>query len=153
MSSGERTRGITLGELMLIVAVLIIVGALAVPHLSVASGDPTERELLGNLLMLRSQLELYRVQHENRYPQFNVDNPVEPVSVELFVTRLSSRTNSRHQLGGLCGPYMEDLPVNPYNGMSTLRFGTTPGKNMAGWVYNPKEKWLSADDSVEHAQW
>jgi prepilin-type N-terminal cleavage/methylation domain-containing protein len=58
-------RGFTLIELLIVVIIIAILAAIAIPQFSNSSGDAQEAALDANLATMRSAIELYRVQHGN----------------------------------------------------------------------------------------
>jgi len=60
--------GFTLVELLIVVIIIAILAAIIVPQFSSSTTDAQEAALDANLAGLRSAVELYRVQHSNKYP-------------------------------------------------------------------------------------
>ena len=49
-------------------------------------------------------------------------------------------------------PYVERIPVNPCNGLNTVRFDGEPaGTNEAGWRFDSESGLFQADDCPKHA--
>ena len=61
-------KGFTLIELLIVVIIIAILAAIAIPQFSNTSGDAQEAALQANLCTMRSAIELYRVQHRNVLP-------------------------------------------------------------------------------------
>jgi general secretion pathway protein G len=61
-------KGFTLIELLIVVIIIAILAAIAIPQFANTSGDAQESALSANLSTMRSAIELYRVQHRNVYP-------------------------------------------------------------------------------------
>lgn len=61
-------KGFTLIELLIVVIIIAILAAIAIPQFSNTSGDAQESALQANLGTMRSAIELYRVQHRNALP-------------------------------------------------------------------------------------
>ncbi|UVW28727.1 prepilin-type N-terminal cleavage/methylation domain-containing protein [Massilia sp. H6] len=69
-------KGFTLIELLIVVIIIAILAAIAIPQFSNTSGDAQEAALDANLNTVRSAIELYRVQHRNSYPTVTSAAPV-----------------------------------------------------------------------------
>jgi general secretion pathway protein G len=136
-------RGFTMLEILIIVVILGILGWVVIPRLTEARTDDRESILIGGLQTLRSQLEVYRTQHLNEYPSGKALQPADPKD---FVLRLTSKTNADHTANGVFGPYMLKMPVNPFNGMNNVRYGTNFGAGLAAWCFDPVTGRISADD-------
>ena len=122
---------------MISIAVVLSVAAMSVvPKFTEATQESRTCDLIDGLHQMRSQLDLYRVQHENCLP---VD------SFESFKTALTKKV-------GQYGPYVEKIPVNPFNNLNTVRFDGEPaGADTAGWRINTKTGLFQADDTAAHA--
>lgn len=68
-------RGFTLIELLIVVIIIAILAAIAIPQFANTSGDAQESALSANLSTMRSAVELYRVQHRNVYPSVATSVP------------------------------------------------------------------------------
>lgn len=93
-------------------------------------GDPQAEVLQQNLDVLRTQIELYRYEHEGRWPAKGTTDPA------AFESALLEPETDRDR-----GPYIVGvLPANPYNGSRTVR--VVDSKQMptpddsTGWLYN-----------------
>lgn len=124
-------------EVLSIAVVLSVAAMSVVPKFTEATQESRTCELIDGLHQMRSQLDFYRVQHENRLP------PVD--SFESFKTALTKRV-------GQYGPYVNEIPVNPFNNLNTVRFDGEPaGVDKAGWRMDTKNGLFHADDSAAHA--
>ena len=120
------------------IAVVLSVAALSiVPKFTEATQESRTCDLIDGLHQMRSQLDLYCVQHENCLPPVN--------SFESFKTALTTKV-------GQYGPYVDEIPVNPFNNLNSVRFDGEPaGVDKAGWRMDTKNGLFHADDSVAHA--
>lgn len=124
-------------EVVIVAIVLGLVGMRVYPKFIEASGESMTGELIDGLQTVRAQLSLYRVQHEDRYPPTH--------SFEGFKSAMTIRV-------GQCGPYVRKIPVNPYNGLDTIRFDGEPaGANQAGWRFDTKTGSFQADNNAAYA--
>ena len=60
--------GFTLVEILIVVIILGILAAIVIPQFTNASQDARESSVVSQLQTLRSQVELYKLQHHERYP-------------------------------------------------------------------------------------
>jgi len=108
--------GFTLVEILIVVIILGILAAIVIPQFSSASETAKESNLKSDLLTLRNQLELYRVQHGDLYP-WQLEDVGE--DSEAVAEQMTSRTN---EYGTTTedftdkdfrfGPYLDKIPVN-----------------------------------------
>ena len=124
-------------EVIIIAVVLSVAAMSVVPKFTEATQESRTCDLIDGLHQMRSQLDLYCVQHENCLPPVN--------SFESFKTALTTKV-------GQYGPYVDGIPVNPFNNLNSVRFDGEPaGVDKAGWRMDTKNGLFHADDSVAHA--
>ena len=124
-------------EVLSIVVVLSVAAMSVVPKFTEATQESRTCDLIDGLHQMRSQLDLYLVQHENCLPPVN--------SFESFKTALTTKV-------GQYGSYVDEIPVNPFNNLNSVRFDGEPaGVDKAGWRMDTKTGLFHADDSTAHA--
>jgi len=124
-------------EMVTAAIVLGLVGMTAVPKFIEANEESRTGELIDGLQTVRAQLALYHVQHEDLYPP--------TYSFEDFKSAMTTRV-------GQFGPYVRKIPVNPCNGLDTVRFDGEPaGANLAGWRFDTKTGLFQADNNAVYA--
>jgi general secretion pathway protein G len=143
-------RGFTLVEILIVVVILGILAAIVVPQFTQASTEAKRNSLSSNLQSLRSQIELYKVQHNDNDP--NLDDFAAQM---MYTTDISGNVNgtSKARTGDYqYGPYLERVPPNPFSDTSTAQdivdWGTAAGTG--GWEYNQTTGEIRANDSAEH---
>ena len=149
-----KSTAFTLVEILIVVIILGILAAIVIPQFTEASNDARESALQSDLQTCRSQLELYKVQHLENYPQAIVGNDSTKV-----IAQLTSRTNAAGVVGTDAanfpfGPYLQQFPGNSFvsdnTKAATLSFGTAdpaPGDGTTGWYINTSTGKFSANDS------
>ncbi len=124
-------------ELVTVVIALGVVSMQVVPKFTQASEDSETRDLIEGLQKMRTQATLYHAQHENSWPPS-----------DSFETFEAAMTGSE----GRSEPYVSEIPVNPCNGLNTVRFDSEPaGTNKAGWRFDTKTGSFQADNSDRYA--
>ncbi|MDO8303048.1 MAG: hypothetical protein Q7T18_07395 [Sedimentisphaerales bacterium] len=133
METGHK--GFKLFELVLIAAVFGSVGVTVIPQFTQAGSEDNIIQMMGALHHVRSQIDLYRAQHKGMLPT-------------AFETAMTQKDAAGF------GPYMQSLPVNPFNRLNTVRVNGDPGSGagMHGWHYNSATGDFYADDSKCHSQ-
>ena len=113
--------GFTLVEILIVVIILGILAAIVIPQFTNASQDARESALLSQLQTLRSQIELYKLQHMDKLPNLVGASPA-------CWTQLTTKTDSSGAASAApkaFGPYMQSAPSNPINGLSNVVDGNT----------------------------
>src|SRR6185436_9812254 len=113
----NRKSGFTLVEILIVVIILGILAAIVIPQFTNASQDARKSSLVSQLQTVRSQLELYKLQHRDKYP----------TSTGLAAgtwdwTLMTTKTDDTGAAGGTLGPYLQ---AAPRNSISTLADPTT----------------------------
>ncbi len=124
-------------EVIIITVVLGVFGIRVVPQVTEASPESRICDLIDRLEQMRAQLDLYRAQHGGCFPDDG--------SFEVFESSMTMRV-------GRYGPYVNRIPVNPFNNLNTVRFDGEPaGAEIAGWRFDTQDGLFQADDSPAHA--
>ena len=153
-------RGFTLIELLIVVIILAILAAIAIPQFSASTSDAQLSALDSNLATVRNALEQYKVQHANVYPGAvsaalvtankcpNGDAPTSPAAGAVAtVAQLTGFTSASGQVcptGDTAtfkyGPYIRQMPTEPFSNNSDVTISTAspiPGTATGlGWAYN-----------------
>jgi len=121
-------KGFTLVEILIVVIILGILAAIVIPQFTSASEDARKSSLASQLQTLRSQVELYKLQHRDSYP--TTDGSADPTKWDW--TRLTAKTDDTGAASSAAtavGPYLQQIPVNSLTNSSTVAAaaGTTVG--------------------------
>ena len=107
---------------------------------------------------MRSQIELYKIQHEDRYPGDDNDDGVEDIA-DAFEADLTTITNASGTTlaadGALVfGPYLQRFPTNPFapaaaNTVETGAADPLPaaGTDTSGWYFSYALGQIMANDT------
>ncbi len=127
-----RNKGFTLVEILIVVIILGILAAIVIPQFTEASNEGRQSRVLSDLQTLRSQIELYKIQHKDALPP--------SASSAEFWTALTTRTDADGNAGGDFGPYVQQPPVNPFaagGSVVGIDAANAPDPAAAGWWFNP----------------
>jgi len=136
-------RGFTLVEILIVVIILGILAAIVIPQFTNASQDARKNSLTSQLQTIRSQVELFKMQHLDKNP--NGLNTAGTIPSATAWAEMLVKTNNDQTTTGApqFGPYLQGAPVNPLNGSSIVKvvsadvtLGQASGCTTEGWIYN-----------------
>ncbi len=134
-STARSNRAFSLVELVVVVVILGIVSAIAIPRLSRGSEGASESALIGDLAVMRRPIDMYTAEHVG-------DFPTSPAAFEDQMTifsNLAGATNVTKGGGFIYGPYLRGLPPLPVGvrkGETAVKPPPADGAAGFGWVYD-----------------
>ena len=144
--------GFTLVEILIVVVILGILAAIVIPQFTEASTEAKLSSLVTDLQTLRSQIELYKIQHNDETPSF-----------ANFVAQMTGYTDVDGVVQaaagpGVYGPYIQKVPVNQFNNMFDPATGNIHGlldksgivgDDGGSWEYTEATGTIYADDAYD----
>src|SRR5881392_2353566 len=113
--------GFTLVEILIVVIILGILAAIVIPQFTSASQDARKNSLVSQLQTLRSQLELYKLQHLDNLPSTLIGG-------SRAWTQMTGKTDASGATGTSTafpfGPYLQADPSNPLNTQTAVVVAT-----------------------------
>ena len=131
----RKNQGFTLVEILIVVVILGILAAIVIPQFSDASTQSKISSAKSSLQTLRSQISLYKIQHNDAAPtlaglQLDVSAP--GTGQMTGETEPLATGAAGDDSGNEVGPYLQSVPTNPFTSSNTV--SDTDGATV-GWVY------------------
>ncbi len=149
--------GFTLVELLIVVVILGILAAVAIPQFSDSTEEARASNLQSNLAVLRNSIEFYRTNHRGKYPGYpsagGAPTQADATNQLVMASKVDGSTAAPGTAGYDYGPYIrESVPANPVNGLNTILIvadaGTFPAADdSTGWIFHPKTGKLRANST------
>ena len=143
-------RGFTIMEVCIVLIILAIMAAIAVPRFSHANSEARLSEMVTRLQKIRSNIVLYKIQHDNLLPGQKTAGG--DISEADFIIAMTTKGAD-----GL-GPYLKKMPANPFmDGDTGERItcvndaaAAAKGTEGTGWWLNAATGEFRACDSAFH---
>jgi len=153
LAVGHFRRAFTLVEVLIVVFVLGILATVVIPQFSRASQQTRQDSLKDVLQYLRTQVTVFKAQHQDVPPGYPRGNPAAAPAANVFVAQMTeySDVNCNISTGALqYGPYFGKVPANPVNGFNTIE---VVGNNQSmpeadgktGWIYKAQTQEIIAN--------
>ncbi|MGB8225760.1 MAG: prepilin-type N-terminal cleavage/methylation domain-containing protein [Sedimentisphaerales bacterium] len=142
----KKRNGFTLVEILIVVVILGILAAIVIPQFSDASTEAKLSSLVSDLQTVRSQIQLYKIQHTDALP--TAGGLTFAVAMTTYTNVDGTAAAVQAPGVGVYGPYLQQIPKNPFNDLSTVDTTGTAGDNVGGWEYNATTGAFNADDNV-----
>lgn len=134
--------GFTLVEILIVVVILGILAAIVIPQFTEASTEAKTSSLCTDLQTMRSQIELYKIQHNDQLPGSGA---------ATFQQSLTGQTDIAGAVGTDYGPYLQKIPTNQFVDLDTIEIeagvGGLGGGN-CGWHFDSTTGAINADDDA-----
>lgn len=129
-------KGFTLVEILIVVVILGILAAIVIPQFSSASEEASINRVAQDLQTVRSQIQLYKIQHFGRVP--DADRFLGHMTGYTLKTtaRTADDTTTTASTAGALGPYLQQIPSNPF--VVEAEAKNTAG-GTGGWNYDPSD--------------
>ncbi len=124
--------GFTLVEILIVVVILGILAAIVIPQFSEASTEARTNSLCADLQTIRSQIQLYKIQHSDTLP-----GTVTGVDFEASMTGYTDFDGEvwvATSTGTKYGRYLQSIPENPFTGGYGVNGAHSDG-SVQGWTF------------------
>jgi len=149
-------KGFTLVEILIVVVILGILAAIVIPQFTDASTEAKEANLKSTLQSVRSQIELYKIQHNDNFPATSTSDTA-------FASRMTGYTDVEGETvafdaAGALGPYLQSMPKNPWVNDATSDDVTIVDSDpnaagTTGWFFNTTTGKFGACDGADGDHW
>jgi len=145
--------GFTLVEILIVVVILGILAAIVIPQFTEASTEAKTSSLCTDLQSMRSQIELYKIQHNDNLPSVANGTHTATATFTEAMTGITNIFGDPNAAG--YGPYLMKLPTNQFVDSDVVGEGAAdpPGTvtdGSQGWYFNTGTGQFWATDSAEH---
>jgi prepilin-type N-terminal cleavage/methylation domain-containing protein len=151
-----RARGFTIIEVLIVVVIVGILATVVIPQFNSASQQARENTLKDELRYLRTQITVFKAQHQDVPPGYPSGIPTGTPSSSAFIAQMTENSDINCNVSVsplpnfMYGPYLSQMPANPINGMSSVEVisnnQTLPSPDgTTGWVYQAQTQEIFAN--------
>ena len=139
-----KNSGFTLVEILIVVVILGILAAIVIPQFTEASTEAKTSSLCTDLQTMRSQIELYKIQHNDDLPG---------AGTATFIEAMIGQTDVAGVVGTDYGPYLQKIPSNQFTDSDNITEGVVdpaPVDATGAWYFNTDTGAFHACDTADH---
>ena len=147
MVRSRRGAGFSLLEIVVVLVLLGVIAAIAIPRMSSAAGNSANAAVASSVSKVQQAIELYAAEHLERDPSQDPDGSTNTDGA-VFSRRLVQHTDDQGAIdpAGIFGPYLRAWPANQLNHLSSVRIGgAAAGANTDGWRFDPPTRKFESD--------
>lgn len=155
----KKAKAFTLVEILTVVLLLGILAAIVIPAIAGSTTSAKESALATDLQLLRRFILVYKSQHLEIGPGYpNGDISAAPTE-QAFIEQATLSSNANGETAPIGtpgfnrGPYIQKMPVNPFNGKSSVQMlgdgeaFPADADDSHGWIYKAATSEMRADHS------
>jgi general secretion pathway protein G len=148
-------KGFTLVEILIVVVILGILAAIVIPQFTSASTEAKTSRLVSDLQSMRSQIQLYKIQHNDALPGTATTGETFVQAITGYTLQSGAAAAVQAPAPGVYGPYMQVIPTNPFVALAananvvTCGAGAAAGNDSSGWYFNTTTGVFQANDSYD----
>jgi general secretion pathway protein G len=167
LESKMKRRAFTLVEVIIVVTILGILAAVVIPTFQGQTTSARESAAKDSLKTMRTQVELYKLQHDGIPPGYVNGSGVPTALLQLQFTATTTVTGAASTstvptAPYLYGPYIKKLPENPFNNLTNITyvaeatdFSAAVDGTSSGWLYKKETgeiriNWTGTDQKGEN---
>ena len=150
--------GFTLVEILIVVVILGILAAIVIPQFTEASTEAKTSSLVSDLQTVRSQIQMYKIQHLDQLPTAGGLDFV--TAMTTYTLQNGAQAAVQAPADGVFGPYLNKMPANQFiavaaNQPLVLEDIATPAvaDDTTGWFFNTVTGEFKANDTYDASHW
>jgi len=153
----KTARAFTLVEILLVTALLGILAVIVIPTVSNSTTSAKQSALATDLQLLRRFIMVYKAHHLEVAPGYPDGDITAAPTEQAFIEHATMSSNAAGQTAAVGtpgfnrGPYMQKIPVNPFNGKDTVEMlgdgeaFPANADDSHGWIYKAITGEIRAD--------
>lgn len=126
----KRSRGFSLLELVIVVSIIGIIAAIAIPRFSRATAGASDAALTGDLAVMRNAIDMFAAEHGGTFPALATI-----VAQLTTYTNAGGTANATKTTAYIYGPYLRQVPKLPVGAKKGQTGIDDEDGASIGWIY------------------
>ncbi len=155
----NNAKAFTLVEILIVVVLLGVLAAIVIPTIANSTSSAKDSALAMNINLLRRFILVYKSQHLEVGPGYPNGNTAQAPTEQALIDQATLSSNNGGQtaaigtLGFERGPYMQKLPLNPFNNKDTVEMLAdgqafpANADDSHGWIYKAATSEIRPDNT------
>jgi len=126
----KRSGGFSLLELVIVVSIIGIIAAIAIPRFSRATAGASDAALTGDLAVMRNAIDMFAAEHGGTFPALATI-----VAQLTTYTDVAGTANASKTTTYIYGPYLRQVPKLPVGAKKGQSGIDDEAGTAIGWIY------------------
>ena len=134
LDTRNRARAFSLIELVIVIVIIGVISAIAIPRMTRGASNAGATALRGSLSVMRGAIELYRAEHEGRFP--TAAKIADQLTMYTKLDGTDANALPSVSDGRIYGPYLRNIPPLPVGREKNSTTISASAIGKSGWVYD-----------------
>lgn len=153
----KKASAFTLVEILAVVVLLGILAAIVVPQIANSNTSAKQSAIAADLQLFRRFIMVYKAHHLEVAPGYTDGDTTQAPDEQAFIEQATMSSNAAGETAAIGtegfdrGPYMQKIPINPFNNKNSIEMlgddeeFPADADDSCGWIYKASAGQIRAD--------